>query len=65
MQQCDQFIGMDMRDPAIDFCQLAGSMGIEAHRITEADDITPALQRALASGRPQLIEIMMADGFGQ
>jgi thiamine pyrophosphate-dependent acetolactate synthase large subunit-like protein len=40
-------------------------MGIEAHRITEADDITPALQRALASGRPQLIEIMMADGFGQ
>jgi benzoylformate decarboxylase len=65
MQQCDTFIGMDMRDPAIDFCQLAGSMGIEAHRITEADDITPALQRALASGRPQLIEIMMADGFGQ
>ena len=65
MQNCDQFIGMDMRDPAIDFCQLAGSMGIEAHRITEADDITPALQRALASGRPQLIEIMMADGFGQ
>ena len=65
MQNCNQFIGMDMRDPAIDFCQLAGSMGIEAHRITEADDITPALQRALASGRPQLIEIMMADGFGQ
>ncbi len=65
MQQCNTFIGMDMRDPAIDFCQLAGSMGIEAHRITEADDITPALQRALASGRPQLIEIMMADGFGQ
>lgn len=65
MQNCDQFIGMDMRDPPIDFCQLAGSMGIEAHRITEADDITPALQRALASGRPQLIEIMMADGFGQ
>ena len=65
MQGCDQFIGMDMRDPAIDFCQLAGSMGIEAHRITEADDITPALQRALASGRPQLIEIMMSNGFGQ
>ena len=65
MQKSDKFIGMDMRDPAIDFCQLAGSMGIEAHRITEADDITPALQRALASGRPQLIEIMMADGFGQ
>ena len=64
MQGSDRFIGMDMRDPAIDFCQLAGSMGIEAHRITEADDITPALQRALASGRPQLIEIMMADGFG-
>jgi benzoylformate decarboxylase len=64
MQQSDRFIGMDMRDPAIDFCQLAGSMGIEAHRITEAQDITPALQRALASGRPQLIEIMMSDGFG-
>lgn len=65
MQQCDKFIGMDMNDPAIDFCQLAGSMGIEAHRITEAQDITPALQRALASGRPQLIEIMMSNGFGQ
>mgnify|MGYP002479181253 FL=1 len=65
MQQCDKFIGMDMNDPAIDFCQLAGSIGIEAHRITEAQDITPALQRALASGRPQLIEIMMSNGFGQ
>ncbi len=63
MQNCDQFIGMDMQDPPIDFCQLAESMGMQARRITEAQDITPALQQALASGRPQLIEIMMSNGF--
>ena len=64
MQNCDQFIGMDMTDPPIDFCQLANSMGMESRRITEAQDITPALHQALSSGRPQLIEIMMSNGFG-
>jgi benzoylformate decarboxylase len=64
MQNCDQFIGMDMTDPPIDFCQLANSMGMESYRITEAQDITPALHQALSSGRPQLIEIMMSNGFG-
>ena len=63
MQHCDQFIGMDMTDPPIDFCQLANSMGMESHRITEAQDITPALHQSLSSGRPQLIEIMMSNGF--
>jgi len=64
MRKTDRFVGMDMRDPAIDFAGLAQSMGVPARRITEPQDFAPALREAMASGGPRLIEVMVADGFG-
>ena len=64
MQGSDRFIGMDMRDPAIDFCKLAESFGLAAARISDPADVGAALRAALASGKPNLIEIAVADGFG-
>ena len=64
MQGSDRFVGMDMRDPAIDFCKLAESFGLTASRISDPADVGPALRAALASGKPNLIEIAVADGFG-
>jgi benzoylformate decarboxylase len=64
MRKSERFVGMDLRDPAINFTGLAHAMGVAARRITEPQDFAPALREAVASGRPQLLEVMVADGFG-
>jgi benzoylformate decarboxylase len=64
MRKTDRFVGMDIRDPVIDYCALAGSMGIPARRVAEPAEVAPALREGLASGGPRLIEVMVADGFG-
>jgi len=52
------FVGMDIADPPIDFVALAQSMGVEAHRIDHADDIGDAVKAALArADGPTLLEI--------
>jgi len=64
MQGSNQFIGMDIRQPEIDFCQLAASMGLNSRRITHASDLGDALKQAIESGQPNLIEVALSDGFG-
>ncbi|HET7197419.1 MAG TPA: thiamine pyrophosphate-dependent enzyme, partial [Burkholderiales bacterium] len=63
-RKTDQFTGMDIRAPEIDFVFLAKSLGLEARRVTDPQDIAPALREAFASGRPNLIDMRVADGFG-
>ncbi len=64
MRGTSKFTGMDLRDPEIDFVQLGQSFGLAARRITDPQDIGPALREAFASGRPNLVDIRVADGFG-
>lgn len=64
MRKTDRFVGMDIREPAIDYTALAASMGVPGRRIADPADIAPALREALAAGGPRLIEVMVADGFG-
>jgi benzoylformate decarboxylase len=64
MRATDAFVGMDIRDPSIDFAALAQSMGVPARRVTRPDDVVPALREAAARGGPGLVEVMVADGFG-
>jgi benzoylformate decarboxylase len=64
MRATDAFVGMDIRDPAIDFAALAQSMGVSARRVTRPDDVVPALREAAARAGPALVEVMVADGFG-
>jgi benzoylformate decarboxylase len=64
MRGTDRFTGMDLRDPEIDFTGLARSFGLRAERVVAPQGIAPALQAALQSGGPGLIEVMVADGFG-
>jgi benzoylformate decarboxylase len=64
MRSTDTFVGMDIRDPAIDFTGLAQSMGVPARRVSHPSDIAPALREAAARGGPGLVEVMVADGFG-
>ncbi len=59
------FIGMDLRDPEIDFVRLSESLGVPARRVTDGADIVPALRAATAGGGPSLIDVSVADGFGR
>ena len=63
-RKTDRFTGMDLRDPDLDFISLAASFGLAARRVTDPQDIAPALREAFASGRPNLIDVRVADGFG-
>ncbi|MGX1174427.1 thiamine pyrophosphate-binding protein [Pseudomonas sp. R151218B TE3479] len=53
----NQFIGMDIRDPAIDFQALASSLGVASRRVERARDIAEAVEDGIRSGRPNLIEL--------
>ena len=63
-RKSDQFTGMDIREPELDFVALARSMGLTARRVAEPQDIAPALREAFASGKPNLLDVRVADGFG-
>lgn len=64
MQGSDQFIGMDMNAPAIDFCQLAQSMGMRSTKVSDPADLDAVLKASIQSGKPNLIEVMVSNGFG-
>jgi len=63
-RKTDRFTGMDIREPDIDFVSVAKSFGLAARRVTDPQDIAPALREGFASGRPNLIDMRVADGFG-
>ena len=63
-RKTDRFTGMDIRDPDLDFVAVAQGFGLSARRVTDPQDIAPALREAFASGRPSLIDVRVADGFG-
>ena len=64
MRATDRFVGMDLRDPPIDFAGLAQSMGVPARRVVDPNDVAPALREAAGRDGPSLVEVMVADGFG-
>ena len=59
------FVGMDLHDPAIDFVGLGKALGLPAMRVTEPQDLDGALRAGFESGAPNLIEVRIADGFGE
>ncbi len=63
--QNDEFIGMDFKNPAIDFVQLAQSLGMSARRITEPDEVGPAVEAEIASGKPSLLSVVVDGTVGR
>ncbi|HSF33728.1 MAG TPA: thiamine pyrophosphate-dependent enzyme, partial [Candidatus Tectomicrobia bacterium] len=52
-----KFVGMDLVQPEIDFVRLAESLGVTAERVTKAQEVGPALRRALCRQGPSLIDV--------
>jgi benzoylformate decarboxylase len=61
----DRFIGMDMTDPPIDFVAIARGFGLTATRVTESAGIEKALARAMSASTPQLVEVVVSNGYGE
>ncbi len=49
----------DLSYPAIDFCQIANSMGVESLRIEHREDVPAAVDRMLSDDKPFLIELIL------
>lgn len=54
------FVRADTGEPyALDFAALARACGAAGRRVTQPDDLRPALEDALASGRPAVLDVVV------
>ena len=58
--QTNRFIAMDLVDPVIDYQALGTALGLKTRKIEVASQIAAAVEEAIASGKPSLIEIVIA-----
>ena len=49
--------------PPFDVSSIASSMGVHGERITDPAEIAPAVQRAVASGKPAVLDIVIDGSF--
>ena len=54
------FIGSDLKEPDIEFCQLADGFGVWAKKIIHPEEIKPCLSEALALGKPAVLDLRIA-----
>lgn len=55
----NRVIASDLLNP--DFIKLADSYGMAGHRVRTAEELRPVLEKALASGEPNLIEVPIGE----
>jgi benzoylformate decarboxylase len=51
--------GMELDRPVMEFSLVAKSLGVEGERVADPAEVGPALRRALDSGEPYLVEVMV------
>ena len=61
--QHGRYIGMELVQPAIDFCGLAQSLGVEAVAVDDIPGFIAALRRGIASKTPLLIDATIDPSF--
>jgi benzoylformate decarboxylase len=61
--QSDNYVGMDIVDPAIDVVALARSLGVAAERSRTVAETTDLIADAIASGMPMLIDVTLDRAF--
>jgi benzoylformate decarboxylase len=53
--------GLDL--PSLEVAAVAEGYGVKAHRVKERDEVRDALAKALASSKPELVEVPVAPGM--
>ncbi|MBN9520024.1 thiamine pyrophosphate-binding protein [bacterium] len=54
--------GMTLDEPVIDFVALARALGVDAHAVADADELSDRVRAGLAGDRPVLLEVAVAGG---
>ncbi len=62
-EQADNYVGMELTDPKIDFVGLARSLGIKADRARTVREATDLLATALKDAGPMLIDVELDRAF--
>lgn len=57
-----RYEGLDLVGPEIDLVALARSLGVEAHRITEPDELADRVRESLAGDAPRLFDVPISRG---
>ena len=63
LRHSERFVGMDLTRPEIDFVGVAQGLGVSACRITDPQALAGAIQTAIRSGSPNLIDVVVASGY--
>lgn len=53
--------GMTLGEPAVDFVGLAKSLGVDAHRVTEPEELAERVKAGFAAGKPMVIEAVIGE----
>ena len=61
--QSGRYVGMELNQPAIDFCALAGSLGVAAVSADNIPNFISALRKGLEGQKPLLIEALIDPSF--
>lgn len=57
-----RYEGLDLVGPEIDLVSLARSLGVEAHRVTEPDELADRVRESLAGDAPRLFDVPIQRG---
>src|SRR5262249_45912788 len=55
-----QYLAMDLVRPEIDFVGLSRSLGVDASRITEPEELSERVHEALTGDKPRLFDVRIA-----
>jgi benzoylformate decarboxylase len=55
--ESERFEGVDLTGPELDYLSLARGFGVEAHRITEPDELADRVQTAWKGDKPVLLDV--------
>ena len=54
-----RYLGMDLNEPRIDFCQLAQAMGVHGQTVERPEQLRKVLDSALGLGKPAVVEVLI------
>ncbi len=55
--QAGRFVGMDLVEPEVDLVGIARSLGVEAERVTDPDELTDKVRESLQGNLPRLFDV--------
>ena len=50
---------MDLTEPGMDYVALAAGFGMEGRKVTQPQEVGPAVKEAFASGQPWLLDVVV------